>query len=260
MDLRFHSWRVRLGFILAGCLLTGSFLAVPAGGQTVSGVLLDEGSLAPVPGAAVQFLDEEGELAAATVTDGEGRFELGAPGPGAYQIVASRLGYGVGESDLVELAEGQVLQVNLFLPPSPVMLEGFEVEGEARPWRVEQPPVLWPFFERAEMNQRLGLGRIMTREDLEGLSGRIRDLWPVQILYRGLQTRSFMSFERPCREPVYYVDGMRVNANRNTIDDFVMIWDLEGAEVYRRASEIPAIFGGSDAHCGVVALWTRRVP
>ena len=44
------------------------------------------------------------------------------------------------------------------------------------------------------------------------------------------------------------------------LDDFVMPQDVEAIEVYRRASEVPAHFGGMSTatQCGVIAIWTRR--
>ncbi|HXT16839.1 MAG TPA: TonB-dependent receptor [Gemmatimonadaceae bacterium] len=51
-----------------------------------------------------------------------------------------------------------------------------------------------------------------------------------------------------------YVDG-EPYPNGN-VDDFDPL-TLEGVEVYRSASEIPADFRTSDATCGVIALWTR---
>jgi hypothetical protein len=42
------------------------------------------------------------------------------------------------------------------------------------------------------------------------------------------------------------------------IEDFVTVEMLEAVEIYRGASEVPAEFGGPDANCGVIVLWTRR--
>ena len=33
---------------------------------------------------------------------------------------------------------------------------------------------------------------------------------------------------------------------------------LRGVEVYRSAADAQDVFGGDDAGCGVVVLWTRR--
>ena len=38
------------------------------------------------------------------------------------------------------------------------------------------------------------------------------------------------------------------------------IMDVYGIEVYRGASDAPAEFAGSNAGCGVVAIWTRVTP
>lgn len=41
------------------------------------------------------------------------------------------------------------------------------------------------------------------------------------------------------------------------IDEFVVPADVEAVEVYRRASELPARFGGATEGCGAVVIWTR---
>jgi len=36
------------------------------------------------------------------------------------------------------------------------------------------------------------------------------------------------------------------------------IANLSGIEIYRSAAEIPGVFNGASAACGVLVLWTRR--
>ncbi len=247
------------------CLPVAAFLvflgASPGQAQTVAGVLLDDATMAPIGGAAVQLQDEEQNTVGAIMTDGEGRFRLRAPVPGRYRIVASRLGYETGESEYMDI-QGDMINVSLLLPSRPIQLDEIGVEVEAQRWRVEQPPSIWPFFERMERGRLFGMGRFMDREDLEVQGGRIGDLFEVQLIYEGFRnlTRGAVSLGQPCTNPVFYLDGMQISATRQSIDDYISVDELEGIEVYRRASEVPAIFGGSDAQCGVVALWTRRVP
>ena len=51
-----------------------------------------------------------------------------------------------------------------------------------------------------------------------------------------------------------YVDGQPYpNGN---VDDFPPL-SIEGIEVYKSASEIPAAFRTRDAMCGLIAIWTR---
>ena len=60
--------------------------------------------------------------------------------------------------------------------------------------------------------------------------------------------------------PVFYIDGVKVH-DAGYITEILNVTPpshLEGLEVYRGASEMPAEFGGSDARCGVVVIWTRR--
>jgi hypothetical protein len=51
-----------------------------------------------------------------------------------------------------------------------------------------------------------------------------------------------------------YVDGHYYPGGR--VDDFRPV-EVEGIEIYRSASEIPAAFRGRDSMCGVIAIWTR---
>lgn len=54
--------------------------------------------------------------------------------------------------------------------------------------------------------------------------------------------------------PQVYIDGIPW---AGPIDE-ITLRDIEGIEVYRGAAEVPAEFAGSNAGCGVIALWSRR--
>ena len=59
----------------------------------------------------------------------------------------------------------------------------------------------------------------------------------------------------------FFIDGNSVPLNGGTIDDLVQPNDVEGIEIYRGVSTVPAEFSGKslsdDSRCGVVAIWTR---
>ena len=236
-------------------LLAGLGLApAPAAAQVVFGRLLDSTTRDPVRFGLVQLLDAQGGLAAAATTDSTGYYVVLAPVPGVYRIAVSRLGYVPGESGLLELEPDDALEAELLLPPQPLAMEGITVEAESRPWRLRHPPSLWPYFERREFYGKLGMGRFVDRDFLERWSGPIQSIPEVNLLFLTMQSRSGAMIN-PCSEPAWFLNGCRV---RGDINDVVSVSELEAVEVYRRATEIPAEFGGSDSECGVVALWTRR--
>jgi len=60
--------------------------------------------------------------------------------------------------------------------------------------------------------------------------------------------------------PLLYLNGVkqvRLDLARGDLDS-VTPDDIAAIEVYRGAAEVPADFGGSDAGCGVIAIWTKR--
>lgn len=230
--------------------------AQAAEGQLIYGRLLDATTMQPLPGGMVQLFDEEGVIAAVARSNDDGRYEIIVPGAGRYRFTVTSIGYGAAGSDYLEIAETQSLEANLVIPPAPVVLEGITAEAESQPWRVEQPAVLWAYFERREFYGKLGLGEFVDQEFLQNWAGPIESLPQVDLLMRTLQSRTAGMLGVGCSGPAWFLDGNRVrDAN---INDFVGVGDLVGVEVYRRATEIPGEFGGSDSACGVVALWTRR--
>ena len=59
----------------------------------------------------------------------------------------------------------------------------------------------------------------------------------------------------------FFIDGNSVPVAGGTIDDLVQPSEVEGIEIYRGVSTVPAEFSGKslqdDSRCGVVAIWTR---
>jgi hypothetical protein len=54
-----------------------------------------------------------------------------------------------------------------------------------------------------------------------------------------------------------YVGGGR-NIAPASVDGLVIPAEVEAVEVYDGPGSLPAEFGGSNAGCGVVVIWTRR--
>ena len=59
----------------------------------------------------------------------------------------------------------------------------------------------------------------------------------------------------------FFIDGMNVPLNGMSIDELVQPSDIEGIEIYKGVSTVPAEYSGKsmqdDSRCGVVAVWTR---
>ena len=192
-------------------------------------------------------------------TDAQGSLRLTSLPPGVRVVEVRSLGYRP-ERFQVELREGYVDQWDVVLQPEPLSLAEVRVEAK-RESRAGQMDFLRGFYERRER----GVGYFLTRGEIEGhgsrdLSNLLRSVpglrtTPSQFGQSRVTTRSSPSMGRSCKIRVY-VDGMVYRA----ADDFVGIptLDIEGIEVYRGRSELPAEFADPDADCGVVAIWTRR--
>lgn len=123
----------RAGRALRAPALVGALaalLAAPASAQTLHGRIFDGRNLSPVPGTMVRLLDLEGSLRALTIADDEGRYQVQAPQPGSYVVVAARLGIEDYRSEQVRMTDpGGTYELNLTVVPSPLALEGIEVNA-----------------------------------------------------------------------------------------------------------------------------------
>ena len=56
----------------------------------------------------------------------------------------------------------------------------------------------------------------------------------------------------------YYVDGTSYPLYGQSIDVMVQVVDIGAIEVYPGGATVPPQFGGREAACGVIAIWTRQ--
>jgi outer membrane receptor for ferrienterochelin and colicin len=82
---------------------------------------------------------------------------------------------------------------------------------------------------------------------------------------RGLRREVYMGRTGDYCPAQIFVDGFLLNGRSRltgdtefTIDDAVSPASIEGIEVYRGLSSVPAEFLNPDSRCGVVVVWTRR--
>jgi hypothetical protein len=106
--------------------------AAPLSGQTVRGLLVEQGSGEPVGAAFVALLDASGRQVAGALSDSAGRYVVRAPAPGRYTLRVDRLGLRSTRSEALELAAGEVVSHRLEVPVVAIMFEGIVAESERR--------------------------------------------------------------------------------------------------------------------------------
>lgn len=254
--------------------------APPLTAQTVlRGALVDEHTGRPISGARVRLLSADTRPLHGTLTDSVGHFSFPLRQAGAYRLHAERIGYRPTLTPHLRLAAGDTLQVEFRLAVNAVLLAPVEIVARSRA-RVN--PVLEGFYVRRER----GFGQFVSREEIEQRSpfyltdilgtvpgvrvapgGRTgaRNVYMARSIHRGDCPVQIYLDGALVNRPVdarRISDSMRVSdqyANLEwTIDDVVSPSSVEGIEIYRGLSEVPAEFGGPNAHCGVIAIWTKR--
>lgn len=259
----------------AAALLLG---AAPARAQGLfTGVIVDNTTNAPVEGARVTLLSQQGRRLRSVVTALDGRFSF-VPSPGYYRFRVERVGYVQVNTAHIRVVRDSV-DLEIRLRDDAVMLAPVTVV--ARSGRVS--PVLAGFYQRMEN----GFGRYITRDQIEtrqpgNITDMLRMLPGVRMHPRSSGAGSDVVMNRAAPRmggcPVQiFLDGIRINrsdapiVNRDSLDqDLVALnesialddladpSELEGIEVYYGLAGVPAEFMGPDARCGTVAVWTRE--
>ncbi len=247
MDARF--------FRRSGFLLMGLFLLTPGttSGQSIYGRVLLQGDTTGISGADLVLTDSAGLPVARVQSDDSGSFRLPAPGPGRFQLSASRIGLSP-ISAQVRVQEREAVEVELRMAEEAIPLDPIVVVGR----REIRAGTLDEFYDRMARNKQAGKGRFLTKEQIENrismslplLLQTIPGVWlgstngPVRLLNPSTFGGSFCV-------PEYVLDGIPMLGGYREIQ----VMDLEGVEVYRGYSE--AVHGYFPDGCGTIFLWRK---
>ena len=234
---------------------------------TITGVVRDAANSKPIVGAVVLVASTQSRQ----TTDGLGRFEFADLAEGEYDLDVRRIGF-LPTHIHVSLVTRTSSELTITLPRLPAVLTEVRVEGRT----LKVPARYEEVYRRAS----LGLGKLITREDIEranviNVSSLFMTIPGVRVYDRSI------AFER-CRpgpsgplsesqsaKVQVYIDGVRVthyngrNDRRDPADfDEVQLAlrlvhpsAIEAIELYTGVARIPAEFL-NDA-CAVIAIWTK---
>lgn len=272
-------------------VLNLTLLAVrPLPAQTVRGMVVEAGSRAAVDAALVVLLNERADSVATTHAS-KGAFRILAPSAGRFMLRVQRIGFATSQTEPIELLSGQDVVVEVVLGVEAVPLQPLTVIS-----RGAIP--LHPQLIEVNNRRRQGFGRFIMRQDIDDVGSTtlrellddvpgvtVRDTGEGDLVVqlragmaglgkeaRGVVDPRVQAFMAHSKCPVkLYVDGtpwirghefdigMIQVAMDRTAEFFAIPPSLiEAIEVYNGPASTPAIFGGSDAQCGVIAVWTRR--
>lgn len=250
--------------------LIGMIIASPAAGQiSIVGRVIDDVTEVPLSQARVTLLARDGSVLFRTETTETGTFEFEVERVSAVRLNATRLSYRANTTPLLYFDGREFFQVEIRLDPEAILLAPLEVIA----WSELPENALHQGFQ-----QRLetGLGIYITREEVERrnpmfVTDLLREVQGLAVTGSGIGSRPVVEMARSvgknCATQIW-VDGFLLNRRTVTlagvraadfrIDDAVSPASVEGIEIYRGLSTVPAEFLNPDAECGVIAIWTRR--
>lgn len=241
-----------LGAALVASPACVAFAQSPTGG--IAGVVRDSTG-ARLAQARLETPNINGGFVLRAVSDDSGRFRIIALAAGVVGLQARRIGFAPQRMD-VTIVAGEITQAEFIMKAEAVLLDGPSIEAD--PLRGKMGA-----FNRRKSR---GVGAFVTRAEIEkrqpaSISELLRYLPGVGVTQRmagepqpvHMQRSVNSSMQASCVVQLY-VDGHPYP--NGSVDDFSP-GSVEGVEVYRSASEIPADFRTRDATCGLIALWTR---
>jgi hypothetical protein len=226
--------------------------------QTIRGVVINDETRAPIPGALVELVAPDASLLSSAPTDSAGGFVLWPGRASRFVVRVSHLAYAPLSSDTLSARAGEHLELEVRMAQTAIALEPLVVTAR----RAGQ---LEGFHER---QRRGSLGRFLTREDIERRPGArasdlLRTMPGVQIVPAGgsggVGTVNLVTMRGGtgrCLATIY-LNGMMVRQfPESGVDDLIHPDMLEGVEVYTSFASAPSPIHSQNG-CGVVAFWTR---
>ncbi|HKY59424.1 MAG TPA: TonB-dependent receptor [Gemmatimonadota bacterium] len=169
----------------------------PLAGQTILGTIVEEGSSHPVAGGFVVLLGADGTQRAATLSDGQGRFQLVAPGPGEYGLGVDRIGYLSVRTPVFQLPAGRTIEYRLAVRVEPVELAGIDVEVDSechvRPGEELASARVWEEARKALNATAWTQGKGLLRYEVRSTERQL-DPWTQKV--EGEQTRTLRGVSR----------------------------------------------------------------
>ncbi|MCU0635223.1 MAG: TonB-dependent receptor [Gemmatimonadaceae bacterium] len=199
---------------------------------------------------------EVGRDTTRVLSDATGAFAFGGTTPATGELRVRGVGFRPVRTLLDSAARSVVFTLDAL---SAQELAAVTVQGE-RP--ASEAPAEF------EARRKSGFGNFVTRDDilkrnpmqLSHMLERMPGMMVDQATGRVRNLRG-ASMSGPC-EPIYFVDGVRFDAggggNSPGPLTFIPPEDVAGIEVYRGAAQVPQQYGGSNAGCGAIVVWTRR--
>ena len=254
--------------MVTGLVWLAALVPVQGHAQTIVGKLLDGEATRPVVSGLVVLTDLTGELTDATMTDDSGRFQLSAPVPGGYLIVARADGYAPAWDGVLELGDGGYIEIRFYLRPAPIELPGITASVE----RTYRHLTNQGFYDRRET----GFGYFLGPEELERLNPSdtrdlLRGVPGIRVQDNGYvgQSARCSHKRRPTASggdgPEVFVDGVRIHFPDIPRTDgpdvdiarVVGLDNIIAVEFYPRTAHVPLQYGGLSGTC-VILIWTQH--
>ena len=275
-------------------LMAPALVALPASGlkaQTVFGRVLDATTGTPVAVASISLV-KDSAVVATTLADSNGEFRITAPDSGHYQVRAGRIGYVTATGERILLSKGEYVTVEMRLEAHGIALEPLRVTARSRLERGRDG-----FARRRE----LGKGWFLTKDSIRarnptlttdmfmGIPGlEVIDASDGRVVVRSLKGGCFVIFANHMSRPLGrsnratnvarmglsrragtgQLRSMQPAGSMNALNNQFTPTDVEGIEVYRSFSEVPAELRGGIrlsemwpagylGACGVALVWSK---
>ena len=222
--------------------------AIVSAQGSLRGRVVDGEMGTPVAGATVQI----GKNGPTVRTDSGGYFLAQNVTSGLTAIEIKQIGFEPGVFD-VRIRDSAVVE-GVF----PLDFNGYQLPPVVVEARAE---ALAPRYSDFEHRRHLKMGAFLRWDELKkqgymSVGDALRTVRGIHMQCDQQRFECFAYIRTPQCQPTWYVDGFEVHSfHENT-----PIRDVYGIEVYRGPGEVPAEFGGSNAGCGVIAVWTKSRP
>ncbi|MEP6690259.1 MAG: hypothetical protein ABJD07_03830 [Gemmatimonadaceae bacterium] len=186
------------------------------------------------------------------VADSGGVFVFAVPVARRYSLLARRIGYdpAMATFDSADIAGGTELR----LRRRPASLDTVTTVG---------PRERQIYMDGFEYRKHLGIGIFLTRDQLIAKGtpslAELMHYIPPAGGFSGVNN-DVMSVRAVSCSPLVFMDGVKLNGSGDATTEYHRMFDgrtFEAVEIYKGHTQLPGEFGGYDAKCGAVVVWTR---